>query len=140
MKDSSLYIPFTPFSPAIEGAKVAEQILLGAIHLDRKLYEGAIRHFKAADSIEMNMVYNEPRDWLLNPKHYLGTAYLQSGDALSAEKVFRKDLLYNNENGWALLGLYRSLLKQKKNAEATRAYSRYKAAFRLADEKLRLVK
>lgn len=140
MKDSSLYIPFTPFSAAIEGARVAEQLLLGAIHLDRKMYEGAIRHLKAADSIEVNMVYNEPRDWLLNPKHYLGTAYLQSGDAVNAEKVFRKDLLYNNENGWALLGLYRSLLAQKKNAEATRVYSRYKAAFRLADEKLRLAR
>jgi tetratricopeptide (TPR) repeat protein len=119
MKDSSLYIPFTPFSPAIEGAKVAEQILLGAIHLDRKLYEGAIRHFKAADSIEVNMTYNEPRDWLLNPKHYLGTAYLESGDAENAEKIFRKDLLYNNENGWALQGLYRSLKKQTKTAEAS---------------------
>lgn len=140
MKDSSLYIPFTPFSAAIEGARVAEQLLLGAIHLGRKMYEGAIRHFKAADSIEVNMVYNEPRDWLLNPKHYLGTAYLQSGDAVNAEKVFRKDLLYNNENGWALLGLYRSLLAQKKNAEATRVYSRYKAAFRLADEKLRVAR
>lgn len=140
MKDSSLYIPFTPFSPAIEGAKVAEQILLGVIHLDRKLYEGAIRHFKAADSIEVNMTYNEPRDWLLNPKHYLGTAYLESGDAENAEKIFRKDLLYNNENGWALQGLYRSLKKQTKTAEASRVYSRFKEAFRLADEKLRLAK
>lgn len=133
MKDSSLNIPFTPFSPAIEGAKVAEQLLLGFIHLKRKLYEGAIRHFKAADSIETNMVYNEPRDWLLNPKHYLGTAYLESGDALHAEKIFRKDLLYNNENGWALFGLYKALLAQKKTVEAGKVYIRFKAAFRLAD-------
>jgi tetratricopeptide (TPR) repeat protein len=133
MKDSSLNIPFTPFSPAIEGAKVAEQLLLGAIHLNRKLYEGAIRHFKAADSIETNMVYNEPRDWLLNPKHYLGTAYLESGDALNAEQVFRKDLLYNSENGWALFGLYKALLAQKKTVEAGKVYNRFKAAFRLAD-------
>jgi len=135
MKDSSLYIPFTPFSPAIEGAKVAEQILLGAIHLDRKLYEGAIRHFKAADSIEVNMTYNEPRDWLLNPKHYLGTAYLESGDAVNAEKIFRKDLVYNNENGWALIGLYQSLLKQKNNAGAKKILNRYKSAFRLSETK-----
>jgi hypothetical protein len=135
MKDSSLHIPFTPFSAAIEGAKVAEQILLGAIHLDRKLNEGAIRHFKAADSIEVNMTYNEPRDWLLNPKHYLGTAYLESSDAVNAEKIFRKDLLYNNENGWALIGLYQSLLKQKKNAEAEKVHNRYKSAFRLSEIK-----
>ena len=86
------------------------------------------------------MTYNEPRDWLLNPKHYLGTAYLESGDAENAEKIFRKDLLYNNENGWALQGLYRSLKKQTKTAEASRVYSRFKGAFRLADEKLRLAK
>jgi tetratricopeptide (TPR) repeat protein len=136
MKDSSLQAPFTPFSPAIEGAKVAEQLLSGVIHLNRKLYAGAIRHFKQADSIEANMVYNEPRDWLLNPKHYLGTAYLESGDAAHAEKVFRKDLLYNNENGWALFGLYKSLLAQKKNAEALRVQARFKNAFGKADVKI----
>ncbi|MBL0183010.1 MAG: hypothetical protein IPP96_12240 [Chitinophagaceae bacterium] len=137
MKDSSLNIPLTPFSPALEGAKVAEQLLLGTIHLDRKLYEGAIRHFKTADSIESNMVYNEPRDWLLNPKHYLGTAYLESGDGAAAEKTFRKDLLYNNENGWALFGLYKALLAQKKNAEALRVHARFKTAFAKADVKLK---
>lgn len=136
MKDSSLQAPFTPFSPAIEGAKVAEQLLSGVIHLNRKLYAGAIRHFKQADSIEANMVYNEPRDWLLNPKHYLGTAYLESDDAAHAEKVFRKDLLYNNENGWALFGLYKSLLAQKKNAEALRVQARFKNAFEKADVKI----
>lgn len=136
MKDSSLYVPFAPFSAAIDGAKVAEQLLLGAIHLDRKLYAGAIRHFKQADSIEANMVYNEPRDWLLSPKHYLGTAYLQSGNAANAEKIFRKDLLYNNENGWALFGLYKALLAQKKNAEALRVQARFKNAFEKADVKL----
>lgn len=136
MKDSSLQVPFAPFSAAIEGAKVAEQLLLGAIHLDRKLYAGAIRHFKQADSIETNMVYNEPRDWLLSPKHYLGTAYLQSGDAANAEKIFRKDLQYNNENGWALFGLNKALLAQKKNAEALRVQARFKNAFAKADVKL----
>ncbi|HAO45794.1 MAG TPA: hypothetical protein PLZ45_08050 [Ferruginibacter sp.] len=135
MKDSSLLVPLTPFSPAIEGARVAEQLLLGAIHLDRKLYDGAIRHFKQADSIEANMVYNEPRDWLLNPKHFLGDAYLQKGDAVNAEKVFRKDLLYNNENGWALRGLYQSLLAQNRKAEALRVNARWRKAFEKADEK-----
>ncbi len=133
MKDSSLNIPFVPFSPAIEGAKVAEQLLLGAIHLDRKLYEGAIRHFKMADSIETNMVYNEPRDWILSPKHFLGNAYLQSSDAVNAEKIFRKDLLYNNENGWALFGLYKALQSQKKNEDAAKIYTRFKTAFSKTD-------
>ncbi len=136
MKDSSLAIPFTPFSAAIEGARVAEQILLGVIHDQKKLYEGSVRHYSMADSIESNMVYNEPRDWLLNPKHYLGNAYLINADGVNAEKVFRKDMLNNNENGWALYGLYKALLLQKKPAEAAKVLARYKAAFSKADIKI----
>jgi hypothetical protein len=136
MKDSSLQIPFTPFSAAIEGARVAEQILLGVIHEDRNLYDGATRHFMMADSIEANMIYNEPRDWLLNPKHYVGNAYLKNRDGVNAEKVFRKDLLNNNENGWALYGLYKALLLQKKTTEASKILARYKAAFSKADIKI----
>ncbi|MDP9230261.1 MAG: hypothetical protein M3O67_06290, partial [Bacteroidota bacterium] len=52
MKDSSLYIPLTPFSTAIEGARVAEQLLIGMIHLKRKLFEGAIKHLQEAVTIE----------------------------------------------------------------------------------------
>ena len=136
MKDSTLNIPFTPFSAAIEGARVAEQMLLGIIHEQRKLYSGAIRHFKQADSIEVNMVYNEPRDWLLNPKHWLGNAYLKAGQPIDAEKVFRKDLLNNNENGWALFGIYQALQAQKKKAEAEKMLARFKKAFIKADVKL----
>jgi len=136
MKDSSLTIPFSPFSAAIDGAKVAEQILLGVIHDEKKLYEGAVRHYMMADSIETNMIYNEPRDWLLNPKHYLGNAFLENGDGINAEKVFRKDLLNNNENGWALYGLYKALLLQKKNIEAARVSARFKVAFAKAGIKI----
>lgn len=114
MKDSSLYLPFTPFSPAIDGAKIAEHLLAGAIELANKNYKEAINHFKEASTIEENMVYNEPRDWLLNPKHYLGFAYLQAKQYAEAEKVFRKDMQTNNDNVWALIGLYQSLSNQKK--------------------------
>jgi len=136
MKDSVLYLPFTPFSAAIEGARVAEQILLGVIHERRDLYDGAIRHFRQADSIETNMVYNEPRDWLLNPKHYLGYALLKAGKWPEAEKVFRADLKQNNDNGWALLGLSQSLLEQNKKSESEKVHDRFKHAFNKADVKI----
>jgi hypothetical protein len=90
MKDSSLSIPMSPFSAPSVGANVAEQILLGIIHEDKKLYDGAARHYKTADSSEANMVYNEPRDWLLEPKHYLGNAYLLQSDGVNAEKILEK--------------------------------------------------
>jgi tetratricopeptide (TPR) repeat protein len=137
MKDSSLNIAFTPFSSALEGARVAEQILLGAIHEQHKLYERAIRHFKMADSIERNMVYNEPRDWILSPKHFLGNAYLKAGKSKEAEIIFLNDLRYNNENGWALFGLYQSLIAQKKKTRANTVLARFKKAFNKADIKLK---
>ncbi|HZI54781.1 MAG TPA: hypothetical protein VFD56_13790, partial [Chitinophagaceae bacterium] len=136
MKDSSLSIPMSPFSASSVGANVAEHLLLGIIHEDKKLYDGAIRHYKIADSIELNMVYNEPRDWLLNPKHYLGNAYLLKADGANAEKVFRKDLLNNNENGWALFGLYKALQMQKRSSEAAKVMARFKTAFSKADIKI----
>jgi tetratricopeptide (TPR) repeat protein len=136
MKDSSLAIPMSPFSAPSVGASVAHFLLLGIIHEDKKLYDGAVKYYKMADSVEATMVYNEPRDWLLSPKHYLGNAYLLKGDGVNAEKVFEKDLLNNNENGWALYGLYRSFILQKKTAEASKAMARYKAAFNKADIKI----
>jgi tetratricopeptide (TPR) repeat protein len=136
MKDNSLTVPFTPFSSAMEGAIVAENLLSGTIALKEKRINDAIGAFEKAATAEENMVYNEPRDWLLNPKHYLGNAYLVNGDGINAEKIFRKDLLNNNENGWSLLGLYNALLLQKKNEDAAKILSRYKTAFAQADIKL----
>ncbi len=136
MKDSSLIIPMSPFSAPSVGAEVAHFLLLGIIHEDKKLYDGAVKYYKMADSVEANMVYNEPRDWLLSPKHYLGHAYLLKNDGMNAEKTFRKDLLNNNENGWALYGLYKALLFQKKNTEAAKILDRYKTAFSKTDMKI----
>jgi len=133
MRDSSLSIPLSPFSSALEGAIVAENLLAGTIALKEKKMKDAINLFIKAVTTEENMVYNEPRDWLLNPKHYLGNAYLENKDGVNAEKVFRKDLLNNKENGWALFGLYKSLLLQKKTVDAAKIFTRYKLAFLKAD-------
>ncbi|GAB2812405.1 tetratricopeptide repeat protein [Ferruginibacter profundus] len=136
MKDSGLYIPFGVFSPAIDGATVAENLLSGSIAMAEKNYPAAITAFDKAVTTEEHMVYTEPRDWLLNPKHYLGNAYLKAGQPAAAEKVLRKDLLNNSENGWALFGIYQALLAQHKNAAAGVMLARYKKAFALADVKL----
>lgn len=136
MKDSILTIPFTPFSAAIEGAIVAENILAGTIFLKEKNFPAAIIVFEKAVATEENMVYAEPRDWLLNPKHYLGNAYLKAGQWKNAEATFKKDMLNNNENGWALYGLYKSLIAQKRNAEAGKVLVRFKKAFGKADVKI----
>jgi tetratricopeptide (TPR) repeat protein len=133
MADTSLAIPFTPFSAAIEGAIVASKILSGSIALKSGKTNDAITDFTEAVKVEQKMIYNEPRDWLLNPKHWLGKAYLVAGDGSNAEKTFNEDLQNNNNNGWALFGLNKALLMQKKYNEAAPVLTRYKKAFNKAD-------
>ena len=136
MKDSSLAIPFAPFSSALDAAVVAEHLLKGTIALKEKNMKDALIAFEKAASAEEQMVYNEPRDWLLNPKHYLGNAYLINKNGVAAEKVFKKDLLNNNENGWALVGLQQALILQKKTAAAIKVKQRFIKAFKSANIKL----
>jgi len=136
MKDSSLSIPFTPFSPAIDGAVVAENILKGTIAMSEKNHDAAIAAFAKAVKKEQEMVYNEPRDWMLNPKHFAGNALLKAARWKDAEKIFRADLENNHENGWALYGLYLALTSQKKTADATTVMSRFKKAVANADVKI----
>ena len=136
LNDSSLLIPFTPFSPAIEGARVAENILAGTIALKELNYSKAIDLFKIAVNTDENMVYQEPRDWMLNAKHFLADAYLKSGQPSAARMILEKDLAYNNENGWALKGIWQSYIAEKKLKEAAIVLKRFQKAFEKSDIKL----
>jgi tetratricopeptide (TPR) repeat protein len=136
MKDTILHAPFTPFSMAMDGAAVAENLLIGAIALKEKKYSEAIVAFEEAAVTEETMVYNEPRDWMLNPKHYLGNSYLKAGRTKDAKEILQKDLLNNNENGWALFGVWQALVKEKRTAEANKVLQRFRKAFEKADVKL----
>ena len=133
MKDSILTTRMDPFSPAVDGATVAKHLLKGSIALTEKKYDDAVASYLKAVTAEENMVYNEPRDWLLNPKHFLGNAHLQTNNFAAAKQVFLNDLKTNNENGWALFGLYKALLGQKKKTEAHKILARFKKAFDNAD-------
>ncbi len=129
--------PFTPFSPAYEGATVAANLLAGTISLKKNNYEEAINAFEKAVHTEENMVYTEPRDWMLNPKHYLAHAYLQARQPEKALSVLLKDLDNNHENGWALFGCSQALKAQNNKPEADKYLTRYRIAFEKADVRLK---
>ena len=133
MADTTLTIPFIPFSAAIDGASVASKLLSGSMALKSGNATDAIKDLTEAVKVEQNMIYNEPRDWLLNPKQWLGKAYLFAGDGSNAEMTFTADLQNNNNNGWALYGLNKAFLMQKKYNEAARVLAKYKKAFSKAD-------
>jgi tetratricopeptide (TPR) repeat protein len=135
MTDSSLYLPFPPFSTAIEGVRVAHDLLAGTIALKEKRFNEAISLFDAAVSTEERMVYNEPRDWMLNSGQYLGNALFLAGRYEEARSAFIKDLERNNENPWSLYGLWKSLQGLGQTIEAGSVWARFKKASELSDIK-----
>jgi len=135
MDDTSLALPFGPFSPPVEAAKVANELLHGFMLMKENNLQEAIIHFSKAASIEEKMVYNEPRDWLLNPKQYLGAAYVEAKQWGNAENTFKKDLNQNAQNVWSLFGLHQALMAQNKKIEANIIKRQWEIATEKSDVK-----
>ncbi len=77
--------------------------------------------------------YTEPPEWPLPMRRFLGNALLEAGRAAEAEEVYLSDLAWNQNNGWALHGLWQSLRLQGKTTEAESARERFEAAWSNAD-------
>ena len=133
MKDESLKIPMVPFSPVSNGSTVALETLNGVIALREKDNKTAISHLEKAAATEWEMVYTEPRDWMLNPYQYLGNAYLADKNYKKAEEAYRKDLTRNAKNVWSLNGLEKALRLQGKKKEAAAVKNELKKASAKAD-------
>ena len=134
LADSLLQIRNLPFNAPAESGKIAEHLLAGELLLSEKKYNEAVQELEAAVSAEHKLIYREPKEWVIPARHFLGACLLQASRALDAEKVYREDLLANPGNGWALLGLYQSLMKQHKTKQANQYKTAYKRAFADASE------
>jgi tetratricopeptide (TPR) repeat protein len=93
----------------------------------------AIHRLEAAVAGEDALRYNEPADWPLPVRHYLGAALLAAGEAEQAEAVYREDLRRSPENGWSLLGLAQALEKRGATSDAAEVRARFQAAWRHSD-------
>jgi len=133
MKHPDMFITMEPFNSPDAAAKVAEKILAGSIAVKQKNYSAAISFFEEAVASETAMIYNEPRDWLLPARHYLGNALLLAGENIKAEEIFNADLKENPNNHWALIGKFRALKKQHKNAAAQKVKKLYLKAIEGTD-------
>ena len=78
-------------------------------------------------------VIDDPAVWSQSMRLYLGAALLEAGRAVDAEAVFRRDLEWNQQNGWATYGLYQALLAQEKAAEAAIVGRQFQSLWRNAD-------
>ena len=94
---------------------------------------GAIEAFRAGVAIEDQNNYTEPPDWAQPMRHYLGAALLKAGQPEAAEVVYRRDLRWNQNNGWSLFGLHQALAAQNKQSEASQVFNQWQEAWAEAD-------
>jgi Flp pilus assembly protein TadD len=91
------------------------------------------RDLREGAALEDALRYDEPPDWILPVRHALGATLLQEGRFSEAETVFRAGLAIWPDDGWALLGLARSLRLQGLDAEAGEVEERLATVFAKAD-------
>ncbi|MBX3244306.1 MAG: hypothetical protein KF685_07600 [Acidobacteria bacterium] len=116
--------------------KVATELLSGEIAFakgDQKAGLDALRRSVAAEDV---VNYNEPPDWHLPTREWLGRALMRAGEYAEAEAVFRKEIDKNPRNGRALFGLAAALDMQNKKTSAELVRQEFEAAWKNADTKL----
>ncbi|MDQ4122922.1 MAG: alpha/beta fold hydrolase [Acidobacteriota bacterium] len=130
----------TPFgnSAARDVLKVGENLLAGQILLAKGDKTKAIEQLRKAVEAEKAVGYNEPPDWDLPIREWLGGALLLSGDSAAAEQIFREEIEIHPRNGRALFGLHESLKRQKKDSAARFVQSEFERAWENSDTKLRV--
>ena len=123
-------------TPASSVLKVAAYGLEGEFFNAQENYKSAIDSFRKGIKIEDQNNYTEPPDWAQPMRHYLGAALLKEGQFKEAEEVYRKDLKWNQNNGWSLFGLYQSLELQGRIKESKEIYIQWTEAWKAADIEL----
>ena len=120
-------------TPASAVLKLAAYGLEGEVLVAEGNLTGAIEAFSAGVDIEDQNNYTEPPDWAQPMRHYLGSALLKAGKPEEAEIVYRRDLKWNQNNGWSLFGLHKALIAQNKKDEASQVYNQWQEAWTEAD-------
>lgn len=120
-------------TPASHVLTLAMHALMGEIEEAKGNLDGAIAHYGHAVEFQDNLNYTEPPDWTQSIRLYLGAALLKANRADEAEAVYRKDLEWLQQNGWATFGLAQALRAQGKSEEAVIVERQFKSLWRNAD-------
>ena len=120
-------------TPASAVLRLAALGLEGEVLMAQGDLSGAIEAFRAGVAIEDQNNYTEPPDWAQPMRHYLGAALLKSDQPEAAEVVYRRDLRWNQNNGWSLFGLHQALVAQNKQREASKVFKQWQKAWAAAD-------
>jgi tetratricopeptide (TPR) repeat protein len=113
--------------------QIASLVLEGELAAHDRDFETAKSKLTEAVKHEDALRYDEPPDWIQPVRHTLGAVLLRAGDASGAEQVYRQDLNRYPENGWSLMGLRDSLVRQSQIQEAAAVDRRFKRSWAAAD-------
>ncbi|MFL1011224.1 tetratricopeptide repeat protein [Flavisericum labens] len=123
----------TGFDSGTTIAKLAYEVVAGEIATAKNDLESAISHLEKAVKMEDLLIYNEPSAWHIPPRQNLGAVLLKAKKYKAAESIFKEDLEVLRQNGWALMGLYKSLKLQGKSGEAEGALEEFHEAWKDSD-------
>jgi len=127
------YFSFNPISTI---AQVPLHLLRGELLMAQKKTDEGLAALNEALAAEKAIRYNEPPDWKIPTRHYLGAALLDLGRYAEAEAVYLDDLKVNPDNGWSLIGLQQCQTKLGKKSEIVNTAKRYTKAWKNADVSL----
>ncbi len=113
LNEKDLAVVLSPFNAPLSAATIAKYILMGTIAEKENAPQKAIKYFKMAVATEDSLVYNEPRDWLVPARHYLGNALLNAKKYKKAKEIFREDLKMQPNNFTSIKGLQSSANAKK---------------------------
>ena len=129
-------VSFFDINNAAAVLRVADALLRGELLRAQGRQDAAIAALREAATAEDALAYNEPADWPLPVRPYLGAALLEAGDAGAAAEVFAQDLKTYPHNGWSLFGLAQAQLKLGQADAARQTTRRQAVAWQWADAPL----
>lgn len=115
---------------------VATNMLRGELAMAQGKHDAGIAALRAAASAEDQLAYNEPADWPLPVRPYLGAALLEAGLPKEAINAYMQDLQTYPRNGWSLYGLAQAQRASGDAKAADDSLRAYKTAWQWADEEL----
>ncbi|HZF65519.1 MAG TPA: hypothetical protein VEZ55_13575 [Chitinophagaceae bacterium] len=121
------------FNPGIAVIRIGEKVLEATIAEEKGQLATSEKLYREAVDLEDGMMYNEPKDWLLPVRHYLGQGLNKQKKYKEAENVYKEDLRINPNNMWALGGLIKTLNGQARKTEASKVQQQLKSAKERSD-------
>ncbi|SHG25748.1 hypothetical protein SAMN04488116_0602 [Flagellimonas flava] len=126
----------TAQNPSINSANIAYEVVSGELAALNGDLTTAIKHLEQAVQYEDALTYTEPAAWHIPTRQNLGAVLMQAENFKEAEKVYRADLDVLRQNGWSLMGLYKSLKAQGRMDEASVIKQEFDKAWEHSDIKI----